>query len=522
MSENFPDINEIKNEAEEAASEIKDAANNFTEKVDEAAAGAADAANETVSQAQNAIPSYTYSTPQQPSWQNQAYSAPAQQAQYRASQQNGQAYGQYAPGQYAGGGQQYYGYGYGAQGYAQPQTDAVKPEKKKKEKKEKKEKRPFTKGGAIALALLTLLLSCCAGFAGSYLYGRFFKSGGADGTAVMYRSVETKADDAALSGSQASVAAVADTVSDSVVEITTEFVTTGYFSFGQYVNKGAGSGVIVSEDGYIVTNNHVIADTDNGNVLASKIAVRLRNGEEYPAEVVGRDEDADIAIIKIEAKDLSAAVWGDSDSLAVGEQIVVVGNPLGELGGTVTTGIVSASDREIKIDDTKMSLIQTDAAVNPGNSGGGMFNLKGELVGIVNAKSSGTGIEGLGFAIPSNDAKDVAEQLLEYGYVKGKVYLGISFYEANMGGWFSTSSSGVLYVYSCEEGYNDDVLQYGDQVVAVDGTAVSTKADVKAILQDHEVGDKLTFTILRNGKTVDVKVTCYEYKPDERGISFGN
>ena len=139
-------------------------------------------------------------------------------------------------------------------------------------------------------------------------------------------------------------------------------------------------------------------------------------------------------MIKIKANDLSAAVWGDSESLTVGEQIVVVGNPLGELGGTVTTGIVSASDREIKIDDTKMTLLQTDAAVNPGNSGGGMFNFKGELVGIVNAKSSGTGIEGLGFAIPSNDAKDVVEQLLEFGYVKGKVYLGISFYEANMGG----------------------------------------------------------------------------------------
>ena len=144
-----------------------------------------------------------------------------------------------------------------------------------------------------------------------------------------------------------------------------------------------------------------------------------------------------------------------------------MGNPLGELGGTVTTGIVSASDREIKIDDTKMTLIQTDAAVNPGNSGGGMFNYKGELVGIINAKSSGSGIEGLGFAIPANDAQNVVEQLLEYGYVKGKIYLGLSLYEASTGGWMSTDSSGVLFVYSCEKGYNDDVLKYGDQILLV-------------------------------------------------------
>ena len=509
MSDNYPEFDEIKEEAKEAINAAEDKA----EKIGEAAA--------------ENIPEQTFTPPAEPATHSYTYgrdSAPARPGPENYGQQPPRRPAE-APYGYQQDRQQYAGYGrqyeqpYGA-GYAQygaPHAGYYQaPETKVKKEKKKKEKRGFTKGAALALALLTVLLSCAAGALGSYLYGKYVKSSGVDDV-VMYRSVETKTDT-----SDMSVAAVANKVSDSVVEITTEYVTTGYFSFGQYVTQGAGSGVIVSDDGYIVTNNHVISDTENGNKLASKISVRLRNGEEYAAKVIGRDADADIAVIKIEANGLTAAVWGDSDSLTVGEQIVVVGNPLGELGGTVTTGIVSASDREIKIDDTKMSLIQTDAAVNPGNSGGGMFNAKGELVGIVNAKSSGTGIEGLGFAIPSNDANDVAKQLLEFGYVKGKVYLGISFYEASMGGWFTDSSSGVLYVYSCEEGYNDDVLQYGDQVVAVDGTAVATKADVKAILQDHEVGDTLTFTILRQGKTKDVTVTCYEYKPGKDDISFGN
>jgi serine protease Do len=566
MSDFFPENEELKSAAENAAEDtakdiaetVQNTADAVASETESVSEGAAEAANEAAKQIkeeykapefsgsaaperpgtyQSSAPNGEYSYSFRRADEPRAPHAQQFQGQYRPQNepyfapQYSQNYGQYDHGQFAQG--QYNRTQYGQAQYSQGQnpygsyapnaerqyTPYQQPYRAQNEapKKEKK------KGGAGRAVLAVLLcvciaaLACGSGYLGALLYHNS-KGISENETAVMYRTVETKTD-----SSETSVTAVADLVSSSVVEITTEFVTTGYFSFGQYVTKGAGSGVIISDDGYIVTNNHVIADTDNGNTLADKIAVRLRTGEEYSAELIGRDADADIAVIKIDAKDLSAAVWGDSDELNVGEQIVVVGNPLGELGGTVTTGIVSAQDREIKIDDTKMNLIQTDAAVNPGNSGGGMFNFKGELVGIVNAKSSGTGIEGLGFAIPGNEAKNVTEQLLEYGYVKGKVYLGITFYEASTGGWFSTdSSSGILYVYSCEKGYNDDVLKYGDQVVSVEGTAVSTKADVKAILADHEVGDHLTFTIIRNGKTIDVEVEVFEYTPAENGVNFKN
>ncbi|MBR6917353.1 MAG: trypsin-like peptidase domain-containing protein [Clostridia bacterium] len=447
-----------------------------------------------------------YSAPRDPYYGRDAY-APG--GRYEAPRDPYRAEPQY--GQYGGAWQQPGG------AYTEYRAPAYQDPRAKKEKQEKKVKRG-NKVIKTALALMLVVLCCAGGFLGSWIYMN--KAGGnktVKDTTVMYRSVETKTD-----SDVTSVEAVAEAVSDSVVEITTEYVTTSYFSFGQYVTKGAGSGVIVSDDGYIVTNNHVISDTENGDKLADKISVRLHNGEEYAAEVIGRDSDADIAVIKIKAEGLTAAVWGDSDAITVGEQVIVVGNPLGKLGGTVTTGIISALSRDITVENTKMTLIQTDAAVNPGNSGGGMFNGKGELIGIVNAKSSGTGIEGLGFAIPSNNASNVAKQLTEYGYVKGKAYLGINFYEATSGGWFTSDSSGILYVYSCVEGYNDDVLQYGDQVIAVDGTAVTTKAEVKAILANHKVGDKLTFSILRQGKTMDVTVTCYEYVPAENSMSIGD
>ena len=402
----------------------------------------------------------------------------------------------------------------GYHGYDAPRS---KPKKEKKKGEWKNRLAP------IALTLAVISIICSLG--SPFLYHLIFAKGGSSSsgsgasrasadTTVLYRSVETTVDKSGMP-----VIDIANTVSDSVVEITTEYVTTGYFGYGQYVTEGAGSGVIISEDGKIITNNHVITGSSN-NKTADKITVRLRNGEEYPATLIGRDADYDIAVIQIEADNLTPAVWGNSDDLEVGEQIVVVGNPLGELGGTVTTGIVSASDREIKIDDVTMTLIQTDAAVNPGNSGGGMFNASGELIGIVNAKSSGTGIEGLGFAIPGNEAMNVAEQIIEYGYVKGKAYLGISFYEASTGGWFSSDGSTILYVYYLEEGYNDDVLKQGDQVLSVDGTDVSSKADVKAILREHEVGDTLTFQILRNNKTMEVEVKCYEYTPSDDDIVF--
>lgn len=413
-----------------------------------------------------------------------------------------------------------------AQGFNGGYGNRSGPAKKPKEKKPKK-KVSLTVGTAVLLAIACVVLSLVSGLIGSYLM-----SGGSEavyvdkdgnvssngGTAVLYRAVKTETED----GKDASLESIADLVSDSVVEITTEYVTNTNSFFGQYVSDGAGSGVIISEDGYVVTNNHVVYSSDLDK-LASTIKIRLRDGKTYDATVIGRDNDSDIAVLKIDAEGLSAAVWGDSDKLSVGQTIVAVGNPLGQLGGSVTSGIISSTDREVTVENTKMNLIQIDAAVNPGNSGGGLFNLKGELVGIVNAKSSGTGIEGLGFAIPANDATLTVEQLIEYGYVKGRVYLGISFYEANTGvSYFGSSNETVLYVYGTEKGYNDTVLQRGDRILTIDGEAISSTSDVKSILKDHSVGDKLKFTVLRNNQTVEAEVTCYEYKPSSGSVTFDN
>ena len=284
---------------------------------------------------------------------------------------------------------------------------------------------------------LTALLAGTAGFGGTYLANNLFESPTCvHETATVSetdKSENTKppasdADSLNLSAElttspipdkkeppatsdSLSIPEIAALNSDSVVEIYTEFIVNGW-RMTQYVSEGAGSGVVISKNGYIVTNNHVIDS-------ANKITVQLNDGTEYEAELIGKDSRTDIAVIKIDASDLKPAVWGDSDGLVVGELAVAIGNPLGKLGGTVTDGIISALSRDIEIDGHMMNLLQTSAAVNPGNSGGGLFNGKGELIGVVNAKSTGSDIEGIGFAIPANLAKSIADELIKNGKVEG-------------------------------------------------------------------------------------------------------
>lgn len=406
---------------------------------------------------------------------------------------------------------------YGQPPYGQTPYGQTPPANSGKPKHEKK--RGGASVGVIALVCaLCVVLSGAAGFAGAYASLSLKGSGGNissynGDTAVIYRSVSTDSE----AGQEATVTDVVNAVADSVVEITTEYQTMGLF---QYVTSGAGSGVIISENGYIVTNNHVITSDSK---VADSVKVRLANGDEYDATVVGRDSESDIAVIKIDADELTAAVFSDSDSLTVGQDVVAIGNPLGELGGTVTEGIISALDREVNVDGNTMNLLQTSAAVSPGNSGGGLFNMKGELVGIVNAKSSGSGVEGLGFAIPSNDACRIAEELMTNGYVTGKPYVGITLYYASDAytayRYFKSQVPG-LYISETVEGYNDDVLEYGDRIIAVNGNEVSAVDDVKNYIKECNIGDKLTFSIYRDGKLTEVEVTCYEYVPEKSAVSF--
>ena len=390
----------------------------------------------------------------------------------------------------------------------------------KKDKKKKNKKAPsFT--AIVAICLATVIVSGAVSFGGTYLAGMIRDNSYAErynnavnSPLVIYRDVsgvQTSAGD----GELLSTAQIAELVRDSVVEINTEYTTRSMWF--QYLNQGgAGSGVILTADGYIVTNAHVIMNEDE-TALAQKVTVRLANGNEYEAQVKGYDSEADIAVLKIEEENLIPAQCGNSDTLAVGEELVVVGNPLGKLGGTVTNGIVSATERNIEVEGQKMTLIQTNAAINPGNSGGGMFNAKGQLVGIVNAKSAGTAVEGLGFAIPINDALTVTEQLMEYGYVRGKVDIGVLFRDVtqNQFYYYYNIKPGV-YVDSLVEGLNDDVLKVGDRIIAVNSNEISSSADIMSVVSECAVGDKIKFQLYRDGHFIEVEVTCYEKVPGEQ------
>lgn len=309
---------------------------------------------------------------------------------------------------------------------------------------------------------------------------------------------------------QLSVSEIASMAADSVVEIVVQSTSdSGYI--GQTILTGAGSGVILTQSGYIITNNHVVEDADS-------ITVRLRNGEEYEAELIGADSKSDIAVIKIDAEELTVAVVGDSSLLQVGELAVAIGNPLGELGGTVTDGIISALDREITIDGENMTLLQTNAAINPGNSGGGLFNGRGELIGIVNAKSSGTDIEGLGFAIPVNHAMEVFNDLVEYGYVRGRVDVGMQMLEINdtQTAYMYRVNQLGLYVYQVENGSSaqNAGLQSGDYVLSVDGTEISSLADFNSAIDAHNIGDQVEISVLRGRTVYDFTITLAEYIPN--------
>ena len=393
----------------------------------------------------------------------------------------------------------------------------------------KKEKSGISKAAVAVVLVLCVLLSGVGGFVGSLIYNNV-KSTGSSGSTYSSVSDElvihrVSVEDSTESGStlvDKDTDEIVTEVADSVVEITTEIVQTNSF-YGQYIAQGAGSGVIISEDGYIVTNNHVIEG-------ASNITVSLRSGESYEAKLIGTDADEDIALLKIEATGLTMAIFGDSDTLKVGDKSVIIGNPLGTLGGSVTEGILSALDRSIVIDGKTMHLMQTDAAINPGNSGGGMFNGQGELVGIVVAKSgsssSSTTIDNIGFVIPINNVLNILGDLKQYGYVRGKADTGMSFVDINnqMYAWyyFGSSNTGV-YISSVEHGSNaaEAGFSTGDRVISIDGQSVSSSSDITSIISQHSAGDTITFELERSGRTGTIDLTLEEYVPDSNSL-FGS
>ncbi len=281
--------------------------------------------------------------------------------------------------------------------------------------------------------------------------------------------------------------------------------------FSQSVEQGSGSGIIMNEEGYVITNNHVVEG-------ATELKIIFSTGEEYPAELIGSDSRTDLALLKIQENgEYPYAVLGDSSDLATGESVIAIGNPLGtEFAGTVTKGVISALNRTMEVDEgITLNLIQTDAAINPGNSGGALVNAYGEVIGINSAKISSSQIEGLGFAIPVNEAKTVIEDLMEFGYVQGRPLIGFSGREI-------TEQMSKMYgfpqgVYVVEvapfSGAEKGGIKSGDVIRKVNGQDVRSIEEINEIRDEYQVGDELEFEVNRNGETITLKVELGEDKP---------
>ena len=300
---------------------------------------------------------------------------------------------------------------------------------------------------------------------------------------------------------------------NSVVGISTESTTN---VFGQEaVAASSGSGFIISEDGYVITNAHVVSG-------ANSITVELFNGDSFEAQLAGASTDFDIAVLKISAKGLPAVGVGDSDTLKVGEEVVAIGNPLGELTFTMTNGILSALDREINTDGNPQSMLQTNAAINSGNSGGPLFDMDGNVIGVTTAKYSGstatgTTIEGLGFAIPINDALKVAYDLVEYGYVRDQAYLGVTVktLTEDMSAYYSLPVGPRVEAVvpgSCAEKAG---IQVGDIIVSFNGIEVENNAALLAALKKVKAGETVPMTLFRAGTDVEITITLDERPSEE-------
>ncbi len=304
------------------------------------------------------------------------------------------------------------------------------------------------------------------------------------------------------------VSAIVREARKSVVGVTCEIYST-------FSSVSSGSGIIVSGDGYIVTNSHVV--TDGGS-----ITVTLDSGESYPAYIIGADEFTDIAVLKIEAVGLTAAVFGDSDLIEAGEAAIAIGNPTSMLQGTVTAGIISAVNRNVQVNSIVMNLIQTDAAINKGNSGGPLLNQYGQVVGINTLKISLSGYEGISFAIPINTAKPIIEQLADRGYVSGRPLVGMS-------GQNISKVAAAFYgvpqgVYIERIGSESPLVaagaQPGDVITHVDGQRVLNLSEACSYRNGHTAGEEMTLTLFRKGETVDVKIVLMEQTKDNGSSNF--
>ena len=360
-------------------------------------------------------------------------------------------------------------------------------------------------GRVVALILSCAVISAACGFGGAILA----QNGSRTGKTTVQQSnrtattVNVKKVDGQTLMSPAEV--YASTV-NSVVSINCSAVSTNIFG-QQTESASSGSGFIYTADGYIVTNQHVVAN-------ASSINVTLYNGDTYPATQVGSDSDYDVAVLKIDAKDLPAVTLGSSTDVNVGDTVMAIGNPLGELTFSMSQGIVSCVNRAINVEGTPFNMIQVDASINPGNSGGPLMNLYGEVVGIVSAKYSSyanTTVEGLGFAIPINDVQSIIKDIMENGSVGNKAYMAITAgtMTQQMAAQYKINATEGVFVYSVEDdGAGDKAgLKLGDVITKLNDTQITSMEDLSAAKKGFKAGDTVTLTVLRDGKEITTQLT---------------
>lgn len=397
----------------------------------------------------------------------------------------------------------------------------------------------------LGLFLMCLVLTAVVGLFGglmisNYTHNNYVLYAERADTAPVQRELaqapaaapEAKTDDASDAGDDASATAgtvsafresgsytkaqIVEMSAPSVVgidTITTATTNNYWYGYGQsYDVPGSGSGVILTEDGYIATCAHVVEG-------AKTVKVTLNDDTTYDATIVGTDNKNDIAIIKIDATGLTPAIVGDSTTLTVGSEVIAIGNPLGELRGTATAGIISATNRTIEVEGQTMTLVQTDAAISPGNSGGGLFDASGKLIGIVNAKVSDSRAEGLGFAIPVNSVLDEISDLLNYGYVTGRPYLGVSTQDVTLRSrnrmWYYSDGTRCVLVEKVVSGSAAEKagIQAGDLILKLEDKNISSGDELSSAIGNYKPGDTVTLTLQRDGEELTVEVTFGEYMP---------
>ena len=366
---------------------------------------------------------------------------------------------------------------------------------------------------------VTALVLACAVVGGAAGYGgaALAKGGSGSGTAIKesdrtVTAVEVKKVDGKTKMQPAEV--YASTV-NSTVSINCSSQSTNIF--GQTTQSASsGSGFIITKDGYVVTNHHVVSN-------ASSIKVTLYNGETYDATLIGSDSDYDVAVLKINAEDLQPVTLGNSADVNVGDSVLAIGNPLGELTFSMSQGIVSSCNRAINVDGTPFNMIQVDCSINPGNSGGPLMNLYGEVVGIVSAKYSTystTTVEGLGFAIPISDVKAIITDIMENGAVTDKAYMAITAgtMTAQMAAQYSIDITQGVFVYSVVDGGAGDKagLRLGDVITKMNDTDLTSRQDMSAAMKSYRAGDTVTLTVYRNGQYITTELT-FDAQPQTTG-----